>query len=80
MNGCQSFNIEIDGIMESAKLIDVISFKNNNYAIYTVIKDNGLCDIYTSKVVKTTDGDKLVSFNDNEVKQYILDMINKKIK
>lgn len=79
MNSCQTFDVLIDGITESAKLIDVISLKNERYAIYTVVKDDGLCDIYSSKVISTEAGDILVAYNDNEVKQYILDMIEKSI-
>lgn len=79
MNSCQTFDVEIDGITESAKLIDIISLKNERYAIYTVLKDDGLCDIYSSKVINTEAGDILVAYNDSEVKQYILDMIEKSI-
>lgn len=77
MENYQTFDVLIDGVCVSAKLIDIISLKNERYAIYTVIKDDGLCDIYTSKVVSTPSGDKLTSFNDSEVKEYILNMIDK---
>lgn len=79
MKTCQSFDVLIDGIIETAKLIDIIEYKNERYAIYTIIKDDGLCDIYTSKVLSTPSGDKLVNYNDEEVKSYIQDIINKSL-
>lgn len=79
MNSCQEFDCLIDGLTESAKLIDIIEFKNERYAIYTVIKEDGLCDIYSSKVVKTPTGDKLVSYTDENAKKYIVDLINNAI-
>lgn len=80
MKTCQSFDVIIDGITETARLIDIIEYKNERYAIYTVIKDDGLCDIYTSKVLSTSSGDKLVNYNDEEVKNYIQNIINNSIK
>ncbi len=79
MKTCQSFDVIIDGITETARLIDIIEYKNERYAIYTIIKDDGLCDIYSSKVLSTPSGDKLVNYNDEEVKKYIQNIINNSI-
>lgn len=79
MKTCQSFDVIIDGITETARLIDIIEYKNERYAIYTIIKDDGLCDIYSSKVLSTPSGDKLVNYNDEEVKNYIQNIINNSI-
>lgn len=77
----QTFDIEIDGITKKAKILDVINFQNERYAIYTVDTNKGKCDIHTSKVIKSADGhDELTGYVEAEIKEYILNLISDSIK
>ncbi len=77
----QTFDIVIDGIKKQAKILDVISFQNERYAIYTVNSINNRCDIHTSKIIRTDDGhDELTGYASKEIKEYILNLINDNIK
>ncbi len=71
-----SIEVLIDGIKEKAKLIDVIVYKQERYAIYSLLKENELNDIYISKIISTKSGDKLVNNIEDEAKEYILNIIN----
>lgn len=71
-----SIEVLIDGIKEKAKLIDVIVYKQERYAIYSLLNENGLNDIYISKIISTKSGDKLVNNIEDEAKDYILNIIN----
>lgn len=77
----QTFDIKIDGITKKAKILDVISFQNERYAIYTVDTNEDKCDIHTSKVIKTADGhDELTGYVETGIKEYILNLISDSIK
>lgn len=71
-----SIEVLIDGIKEKAKLIDVIAYKQERYAIYSLLNESGLNDIYISKIISTKSGDKLVNNIEDEAKEYILNIIN----
>ena len=63
------------------KILDVISFQNERYAIYSVDSLNNRCDIHTSKIIKTDDGhDELTGYAKKEIKEYILNLISDNIK
>lgn len=77
----QTFDIQIDGIKKKAKILDVISFQNERYAIYTVDASKDKCDIHTSKIIKNADGyDELTGYVEEEIKEYILNLISDSIK
>lgn len=71
-----SIEVLIDGIKEKAKLIDVVVYKQERYAIYSLLNESGLNDIYISKIISTKSGDKLVNNIEDEAKEYILNIIN----
>lgn len=76
----QTFEVEIDGVIKTAELLDIIEYKADRYAVYFTEKDEKTNDIYVSKVIKDSEGnDELVDTDDEEAKIYILEIINKSI-
>lgn len=73
----QIFDIEIDGVLKSAELLDIVDYKEERYAVYFTENDETTSNIYISKIVKDSNGnDELVDFDDEEVKNYILKIIH----
>ena len=76
----QTFEVEIDGVIKTAELLDIIEYKEENYAVYFTEKDEKTNDLYVSKVVKDSEGnDELVDTDDEEAKIYILEIIHELI-
>ena len=76
----QIFDIEIDGILKQAELLDIVDYKEERYAVYSTPKDEENSDIFASKIVKDSEGnDELVDIDNNEVKKYILELIHDSI-
>lgn len=76
----QTFEVEIDGVIKTAELLEIIDYKEEKYAVYFTEKDEKTNDIYVSKIEKDSEGkDLLVDTDDEEAKLYILEMINESI-
>lgn len=76
----QTFDIEIDGILTTAELLDVVDYNGASYAVYSVEIGADANNLYVSKVIKDENGnDELVDFEDEEVKSYILNIVNEAI-
>ncbi|MCH5166677.1 MAG: DUF1292 domain-containing protein [Erysipelotrichales bacterium] len=76
----QIFDIEIDGVLTSAELLDIVDYNDASYAVYSVEINSDANNLYVSKVIKDANGnDELVDVEDEEVKSYILNIVNEAI-
>lgn len=81
MDSKNYFDILINGIYKKAKIIDVITYQSQRYAILAIPNKEELCDIYVSKIKRENDGsDKLYNDVDYKVKEHILNMIDECLK
>ncbi len=63
----EKFDIEIDGVINKAEMLKVITFEDQEYAIYAVDKGDETSDVLASRLVKNEDGtDTLVDLTDEE--------------
>ena len=63
----EKFDIEIDGVINKAEMLKVITFEDQEYAIYAVDKSDETSDVLASRLVKNEDGtDTLVDLTDEE--------------
>ena len=63
----EKFDIEIDGVINKADMLKVITFEDQEYAIYAVDKGDETSDVLASRLVKNEDGtDTLVDLTDEE--------------
>ncbi len=63
----EKFDIEIDGVINKAEMLKVITFEDQEYAIYAVDKGDGTSDVLASRLVKNEDGtDTLIDLTDEE--------------
>ncbi len=76
----QKFNIEIDGILKKAELIDIIEYEGGRYAVYFTENTNNTDDIFVSRLIKDRDGyDEFVDVEDTRVKDYVMSIIQDSI-
>ena len=76
----QTFDIEIDGVLKTAELLDIVDYKEGRYAVYFTENDETTNNLYVSKIIKDNEGnDELVDVEDIEVKTYILEIIHEAI-
>lgn len=76
----QIFDIEIDGVLKQAELLDIVDYNEEKYAVYATVKDEENSDVFASKIIKDSEGnDELVDIDNEEVKNYILNIIHETI-
>ena len=80
MDKTQKFDIEIDGVLKQAELIDILEYQDERYAVYFTENKEDTNDLYVSKVIKDENGnDELIDVENEEVKEYILRIIHETI-
>ena len=76
----QIFDVELDGVLNKAELLDIIEYKEERYAVYSIENDKNTNNIYVSRIIKDRDGnDELVDIENDEIKSYILRIIHETI-
>lgn len=76
----QKFDIEIDGSLTKAELIDIIEYEGERYAVYFTENENNTDEIFVSKLIKDKDGyDEFVDVEDAKVKDYVMSIIHESI-
>ena len=76
----QIFDVELDGVLNKAELLDIIEYKEERYAVYSIENDKNTNNIYVSKIIKDRDGnDELIDIENDEIKSYILRIIHETI-
>lgn len=80
MRAGEIFNVEIDGVLKSAEIIDVIEYSQERYAVYAVSKDDDMSELFVSKIVTRENGsDELIPEVKEEVRDYILKIVHETI-
>jgi hypothetical protein len=79
----QTFKVETEnGEIKEAKLLNVISNNDNEYAVYAIDNGNDTSNLYASKIIVDANGQsKLIDLEENEEKiaiiKIIKEMLNK---
>ena len=73
----QKFNIEIDGVLKEATVVNVMNIEGKEILIYSVNNNDETSDLYYSELVKDSEGyDKLVDVESEEIKTKVINLIN----
>ncbi len=73
----QVFDVEIDGVLKQAELLEIVEFEEKNYALYFTNNDDDTSSIFASEVVTDEEGyDDLVDIEDPKIKDHLLKMIH----
>ena len=76
----QKFNVEIDGVVKEATVINIMNIDGKEILIYAVNNDSETSDLYYSEVIKDAEGyDKLIDVESEEIKAKVIKLINEMI-
>lgn len=73
--------VDENGVEHVADFISAFSYKDNEYVIYSIDKDNGEVDVLVSQLLKDNDGNDIICDIEDEsiredVKKIVEDIIN----
>lgn len=80
MNPGDKFEVVVDGVLQNAELLNVVTIKEKDYAVYYIDNGNENFDIMASEITSNDDGSyKLSDVNDDNVRRKIINFINKSL-
>ena len=80
MNPGDEFEVVVDGVLQNAELLNVVTINDKNYAVYYIDNGNENFDIMASEITSNDDGSyKLSDVNDDNVRRQIKNFINKSL-
>lgn len=80
MNPGDKFEVVIDGVLQNAELLNVVTINEKDYAVYYIDNGNENFDIMASEITSNDDDSyKLSDVNDDNVRRKIINFINKSL-
>ena len=80
MNSGDKFEVVVDGVLQNAELLNVVTINEKDYAVYYIDNGNENFDIMASEITSNDDGSyKLSDVNDDNVRRKIINFINKSL-
>ena len=80
MNPGDKFEVVVDGVLQNAELLNVVTINEKDYAVYYIDNGNENFDIMASEIKSNDDGSyKLSDVNDDNVRRKIINFINKSL-
>lgn len=80
MNPGDEFEVVVDGVLQNAELLNVVTINDKDYAVYYIDNGNENFDIMASEITSNDDGSyKLSDVNDDNVRRQIINFINKSL-
>ncbi len=80
MNPGDKFEVVVDGVLQNAELLNVVTINEKDYAVYYIDNGNENFDIMASEITSNDDGSyKLSDVNDDNVRRKIINFINKSL-
>lgn len=80
MNPGDKFEVVVDGVLQNAELLNVVTINEKDYAVYYIDNGNENSDIMASEITPNDDGSyKLSDVNDDNVRRKIINFINKSL-
>ena len=80
MNPGDKFEVVVDGVLQNAELLNVVTINDKDYAVYYIDNGNENFDIMASEIISNDDGSyKLSDVNDDNVRRQIINFINKSL-
>ena len=78
MNPGNKFEVVVDGVLQNAELLNIVTINEKDYAVYYIDNGNENFDIMASEITSNDDGSyKLSDVNDDNVRRKIINFINK---
>lgn len=80
MNPGDKFKVVVDGVLQNAELLNVVTINEKDYAVYYIDNGNENFDIMASEITSNDDGSyKLNDVNDDNIRRKIINFINKSL-
>lgn len=80
MNPGNKFEVVVDGVLQNAELLNIVTINEKDYAVYYIDNGNENFDIMASEITSNDDGRyKLSDVNDDNVRRKIINFINKSL-
>ena len=80
MNPGNKFEVVVDGVLQNAELLNIVTINEKDYAVYYIDNGNENFDIMASEITSNDDGSyKLSDVNDDNVRRKIINFINKSL-
>ena len=80
MNPGDKFEVVVDGVLQNAELLNIVTINEKDYAVYYIDNGNENFDIMASEIKSNDDGSyKLSDVNDDNVRRKIINFINKSL-
>ena len=80
MNPGDKFEVVVDGVLQNAELLNVVTINEKDYAVYYIDNGNENFDIMASEITSNDDGSyKLSDVNDDNVRRKIINFVNKSL-
>lgn len=80
MNPGDKFEVVVDGVLQNAELLNIVTINEKDYAVYYIDNGNENFDIMASEITSNDDGSyKLSDVNDDNVRRKIINFINKSL-
>lgn len=80
MNPGDEFEVVVDGVLQNAELLNIVTINDKDYAVYYIDNGNENFDIMASEITTNDDGSyKLSDVNDDNVRRQIINFINKSL-
>ena len=80
MNPGDKFEVVVDGVLQNAELLNVVTINEKDYAVYYIDNGNENFYIMASEITPNDDGSyKLSDVNDDNVRRKIINFINKSL-
>ncbi len=80
MNPGDKFEVVVDGVLQNAELLNVVTINEKDYAVYYIDNGNENFDIMASEITSNDDGSyKLNDVNDDNIRRKIINFINKSL-
>ena len=80
MNPGDKFEVVVDGVLQNAELLNVVTINEKDYAVYYIDNGNENFDIMASEITPNDDGSyKLSDVNDDNVRRKIINFIKKSL-
>lgn len=76
MNPGDKFEVVVDGVLQNAELLNIVTINEKDYAVYYIDNGNENFDIMASEITSNDDGSyKLSDVNDDNVRRKIINFI-----
>ena len=80
MNPGNKFEVVVDGVLQNAELLNIVTINEKDYAVYYIDNGNENFDIMASEITSNDDGSyKLSDVNYDNVRRKIINFINKSL-